>query len=68
MDALQYFGILGLRGGFKKDSLVFDAGLRNEDRLTIFNLQYLNIFYAITIYNLQWHNVPSFGSQEIGER
>ena len=53
MDALQYFGILGLRGGFKKDSLVFDVGLRNEDRLTIFNLQYLNIFYAITIYNLQ---------------
>ena len=60
MDALQYFGILGLRGGFKKDSLVFDLGLRNEDKLTIFNLQLsiyntltFSIFDAITIYNLQ---------------
>ena len=54
MDALQYFGILGLRGGFKKDSLVFDLGLRNEDRLTIFNLQYLNIFNFRCHYNLQF--------------
>ena len=46
MDALHYFGILGLRRGFKKDSLVFDVGLRNGGTFTIFN--------TFTIYNLQF--------------
>ena len=66
MDALHYFGIWGLRRGFKKDSLVFDVGPQEWGYIYNFQLTFTDIY--IHIYNFQFTIYSDIMFQVLGLR